>query len=187
MPYCTQCGNAARPEDLYCKFCGARQAGSGQAGSGQAKTGAGSGAGDRQGQTPRPPRSGASPFAGAAGAGRYSDLLDRITPRTAAILCYLPTVGWMPSVTVVASGRYKNNHILRFHAFQGLYLFACWLADKWVVRPLILALPDHSIRLDSVIEAVLFCTWIFMMVKAARDEAYVLPIVGELAQRAASE
>lgn len=77
--------------------------------------------------------------------------------------------------------------MLRFHAYQGLYLCGCWLADKWVVRPLILALPDPTIRIDSLIEAVLFGTWIFMMIKAAHNQAYVLPIVGKLAQRAAAE
>jgi len=157
MPFCTQCGHAGRAEDLFCQNCGARQ----------------------------PASTSGSGFRPAAPS--FSDPLDRITPRTAAILCYIPTIGWIPSVIVLAARRYKGNHILRFHAFQGLYIFACWLAVNWVLRPMILALPEHFIRVDHILEALLFGTWIFMMIKASRDQPYVLPIIGELAQRSAAE
>jgi uncharacterized membrane protein len=162
MPFCTQCGQQARPEDLFCRNCGTRQPGSGAA----------SGSGFR-------PAPAASPA--------MADPLAGISPRAAAILCYIPTLGWIPAVIVLAAKRFKSDHIVRFHAFQGLYLFACWLGVRWVLRPLALTLPEHFIRVDHILEGIILFVSIFMMVKAAHDQPYVLPIIGELAQRSATE
>ena len=109
-----------------------------------------------------------------------------LSPRTAAILCYIPTVGWIAAVVVLAARKFRNDKIVRFHAFQGLYLFAAWMVVQWVIRPLI-AMSDHAFRVDHVLEGLLLAVSILMMVKAAHDEPYVLPIIGELAQKSAAE
>ena len=77
---------------------------------------------------------------------------------------------------------------MRFNAFQGLYLFAAWLVVQWVIQPMSW-FAHHSgvLRADRVLEMLLIGVGIFMMVKASHDEVYVLPIVGELAQRSAAE
>jgi len=64
------------------------------------------------------------------------DPLAGITPRTASILCYIPGIGWIASVIVLAADKFRNNHIVRFHAFQGLYLFVAWLIVEWVISPI---------------------------------------------------
>jgi uncharacterized membrane protein len=46
---------------------------------------------------------------------------------------------------------------------------------------------NHFFRADRLLEALIIFTCVFMMIKAGKDEAYVLPIVGELAQRSAVE
>jgi uncharacterized membrane protein len=58
-----------------------------------------------------------------------------------------------------------------------------------VVRPISLALSwaSHGMRIDHLLEAVILGVSIFMMVKASHNEPYVLPIIGELAQRSATE
>jgi uncharacterized membrane protein len=48
-------------------------------------------------------------------------------------------------------------------------------------------LPDRFVRVDHILEAVILGVSIFMMIKASHDEPYVLPIIGELAQRSATE
>jgi len=58
---------------------------------------------------------------------RTQDPLSGISPRTASILCYIPVVGWIASIIVLAADRFRNDHRVRFHAFQGLYLFVAWL------------------------------------------------------------
>jgi len=157
MPFCTQCGHQVTDADAFCANCGRQQASAGPARAPQG-----------------PPRPAPDPLAG-------------ITPRTASILCYVPTVGWIAAVVVLAARKFKNEKIVRFHAFQGLYLFAAWLVVQWVIRPLMLGMPEHVIRVDHILEAVLLAVSVLMMVKAGHDEPYVLPIIGELAQKSAAE
>lgn len=119
--------------------------------------------------------------------GPAQDPLASLNPRTAAVLCYVPAVGWIAAVIVLAARKFKDAHIVRFHAFQGLYLFAVWLMVQWVVHPMVESFSDHIFRVDKLLSALVIGVSIFMMVKASHDEAYVLPIIGELAQRSAQE
>jgi uncharacterized membrane protein len=114
-----------------------------------------------------------------------TDPLAAINPRTASILCYIPGLGWIASIIVLASDRFRHNRLVRFHGFQGLYLFVAWLLDDQVLRPLLQRIPGFQIQ--HLIQLVLLGMSIFMMVKAAHDEAYSLPLFGELAQKSVAE
>jgi uncharacterized membrane protein len=118
--------------------------------------------------------------------GPTPDPLAGMSPRAAAILCYIPTIGWIAAVIVLASRKFKGDQNVRFHAFQGLYLFATWLLLKWI-GPIIDNGSDHFLRFDHVFEGVLLFVSIFMIIKASHEETYVLPIIGELAKRSATE
>ena len=115
----------------------------------------------------------------------HKDPLSGITPRTASILCYVPAMGWIAAIIVLASQRFRHMQTVRFHAFQGLYLFVGWLMNdqvlKWALAPV------SHFHLHDLVSLALFAMSIFMMVKASRDEAYSLPIFGDLAQRSISE
>ena len=119
--------------------------------------------------------------------GPPSDPLAGLTPRTASILCYIPTVGWIAAVVVLSSRKFKTDKLVRFHAFQGLYLFAAWLLVQWVIRPVMRAMPGHAFPLDNVLSVILLAVSVFMLIKARHNEHYVLPIIGELAQKSALE
>jgi len=108
---------------------------------------------------------------------------DAIPSRTWSILCYVPCLGWIASVVVLASDRFRQDRDVRFHAFQGLYLFVAWLIADQVLGPLSY-IPHFGI--SHLLEAVLVAMSIFMMVKAAHNEAYSLPLFGELAHRSVS-
>jgi len=95
-------------------------------------------------------------------------------------------VGWIASVIVLASRKFKGDQNVRFHAFQGLYLFAIWLLLEWA-GPIMDAGSDHFIRADHILKLIVFGVSIFMIVKASHEETYVLPIIGELAKRSATE
>jgi uncharacterized membrane protein len=170
MPFCTQCGNQVNSVDAFCGHCGKPQ---GVAAAGAADPGPGGATFAGSYRTPFPPPT--------------QDPLANITPRTASILCYIPTVGWIAAVVVLSARKFRNDKIVRFHAFQGLYLFAAWLLVKWVIQPLTAAMQDGVIRIDRVLEGLLLAVSILMMVKASHDEHYVLPIIGELAQKSAAE
>src|SRR5574342_964278 len=97
MPYCVRCGNQVGEADAYCARCGAPQ-----------------------GATPP------SPGPSRTRTGR-SDFLAGLSPRAASVLCYVPWVGWIAAIVVLAADNFRNNRTVRFHAFQGLYLFVGWL------------------------------------------------------------
>ena len=129
----------------------------------------------------------AQPLDPAAANPLAHDPLSGLTPRTASILCYIPVMGWIAAIVVLASQRYRHMPTVRFHAFQGLYLFAAWLVVDWVVGPIMRFTPGPSHHVEVLLQAVILAVSIFMMIKASHGEPYVLPIIGELAQRSATE
>lgn len=116
---------------------------------------------------------------------RPADPFASITPRTASILCYVPGIGWIASIIVLASERFRNDRVIRFHAFQGLYLFVAWLIEDWVLKPIFADIPH--VHINGIIQAVLLGMSIFMIIKASHEEAFALPVIGELAQKSVSE
>ena len=133
----------------------------------------------------RQPLTGGAP--GAYRTDRFAGALAGISPRMASVLCYIPTIGWIAAVIVLAAERFRNDRIVRFHAFQGLYLFAAWLLVEWAVRPIFNAMPEPGFRVDHLLQAIIMGLWIFMIIKANHEEAYALPVIGELALRSAAE
>ncbi len=118
---------------------------------------------------------------------RRAEPFSGITPRAASVLCYVPVIGWIASIVVLAAEKFRANRSVRFHAFQGLYLFVAWLIVDWVITPMFRVIPDPALRFDKILRAVIFIMSVFMMVKASHEERYSLPIIGELAERSASE
>jgi uncharacterized membrane protein len=120
-----------------------------------------------------------------------TDYLQGISSRTASLLCYIPIVGWVVSIVVLASVRFREDAKVRFHAFQGLYLFVAWLIVDWVLSP-ILSFPHgwgppfYRI-VPALMKVAVFGAWVFMIIKTAQDEMYKLPILGELAEKSVSE
>jgi uncharacterized membrane protein len=126
--------------------------------------------------------------AGQPGAPRPPvDPLAGITPRTASILCYIPGIGWIASVIVLAADKFRTNRTVRFHAFQGLYLFVAWLIVEWVLSPIFREMHSPMLRVDKVLHALILFVWVFMIIKTSHEEVYSLPIIGELAQKSAAE
>ncbi|HSP69536.1 MAG TPA: hypothetical protein VLN48_17560 [Bryobacteraceae bacterium] len=168
MAYCVQCGQAVGGSDKFCAKCGTPQAGVG--------SGAASG---------RPSR-------GYSTAGRVQDFWSNISHRNAALLCYIPWVGWIAAIAVLASDRFRAEKRLRFHAFQGLYLFAAWLMVEWLIAPM-LAFPASTVgfpfyrSVSQILHLIIVGAWIFMLMKVSHDVDYRLPIIGELADRSVSE
>ena len=94
-------------------------------------------------------------------------------------------MGWIAAIIVLASQRFRHVASVRFHAFQGLYLFVAWLMNDQVLK---WALPPVSrIPLHGLITLILLIMSIFMMAKASHDEMYSLPLFGDLAHRSMSE
>ncbi len=112
---------------------------------------------------------------------------EGLSPRTASVLCYVPFLGWLAAIVVLASQRFRHDRTVRFHAFQGLYLFVAYLIVDWVVGPVLRMLPGPVLRLDKLLSLALLAVWIFMMVKTSQEQTCSLPILGELAEKSAAE
>ena len=169
MPYCCQCGTPAGSTDKFCAVCGTPQPVSpGASASGSAETG-----------PPKPP----------------VDFLGGVSDKNASLLCYIPWLGWIAAVIVLASARYKRDTAgareVRFNAFQGLYLFVAWLIVDWVVSPAIrfgmIGMGDSFRPLEGLLRIAVLAAWIVMLVKVSHSEHYRLPIVGEMAERSVEE
>jgi uncharacterized membrane protein len=116
-------------------------------------------------------------------------VFSNLSARNASLLCYIPWIGWIPAVVVLASARFKEDRAVRFHAFQGLYLFVAWLIVDWAVGPFLGAFPGQALRVGfaGILKACIFAVWIFMIVKTSRNENYRLPLLADLAERSIAE
>lgn len=106
------------------------------------------------------------------------------------MLCYIPVLGWIPCIVVLATPRFRLERTVRFHAFQGLYLFVVWLLVDWVIMPFSHTLPGgrNPMRaMAGMLHVVVFGAWIWMIIKTAQEQMFRLPIVGELAERSLAE
>ena len=101
------------------------------------------------------------------------------------MLCYIPLIGWLPCIFVLAAHRFQNDRTVRFHAFQGLYLFVVWLLVDRVVSPIFNFGTDFNP--GKLLHMAVLGAWVFMLVKTSQQQMFRLPIVGELADRSVAE
>ena len=120
-------------------------------------------------------------------AGTVADFAASFSPRTASVLCYVPWVGWIVAIVVLASNTFRNDRTVRFHAFQGLYLFVAWLIVQWVFKPWQFFMGMPHLPLAEIMQLALLVLSIFMMVKAGEGRPFSLPVLGDLAERSLAE
>ena len=117
---------------------------------------------------------------------RTDQFVSGLTNRNAALLCYIPWIGWIAAIFVLASDRFRRDRQVRFHAFQGLYLFVAWLIVQWVFKPWGWANVPH-VPILELMQLALLIVSVFMMVKAGEGRPYALPVIGDLAERSLIE
>ena len=100
-------------------------------------------------------------------------------------------LGWIASIIVLATPRYRDDVAVRFHAFQGLCLFIVWLLVDWVLSPAFRVLrapgmqPMHAVA--GMLHLAVFAAAIWMIIKTSQNEMFRLPILGDLADRLVAE
>lgn len=114
------------------------------------------------------------------------DPLGGMSAGNVATLCYLPWIGWILSLVVLATNRFRNDGLVRFHAFQGMYLAVVWLVVDIALDP---ALRLSGIRrpLIPLLQLGLLGVWIFMLIRTHARQLVRLPVLGELAERSVNE
>ncbi|WP_051669644.1 zinc-ribbon domain-containing protein [Bryobacter aggregatus] len=160
MPFCNKCGAEVQSGDAYCGACGAAQ----HVGAGAAK-----------------------PHYTRPVPGNRSDFLGDLDENTAAVLCYIPFVGWLFSIIVLSSERFRRNNTVRFHAFQGLYMFVAWLIYDWVIAGLLYDIMPRAYLITRAVKLGLTAAWIFLIYKTSQRQVVRIPFIGELADKSVAE
>jgi uncharacterized membrane protein len=126
--------------------------------------------------------------AGSASASAASPT-EGIAENVAALLCYVPGVGWLIALVLFLIDKRK---FVKFHAMQALALYValvvCYIALGIFLGVLhIIHLFFFGALLYPLLGLGSFVLLIFMMYKAYLNESYKLPVVGDFAEGMASK
>jgi len=160
MPYCFRCGTQVKDTDRFCGNCGTSQTGAGQTGASAS----------------------ASAGPAASTTTSWQTAGDSISPKTASWLCYIPWLGWIGALYVLATDRFRQMRDVRFHAFQGLYLFVVSLLLDLISKEMM-----NSGGVNGLFKVAMLGVWIYMLIQTQQGARISLPVIGELAERSVDE
>jgi uncharacterized membrane protein len=167
MAFCTNCGSEVQGK--FCAKCGS------PVGAGAAPS-----AGNPAPPPPPPPISGGAPAAQAAG----------LEENIACALCYV--LGLLTGILFLVLAPYNQNRLIRFHAFQSIFLNLAWFVIfiaisivSLVLLPIPYIGPILSMILNLAAGLGIFILWLMLMYKAYNRERWVLPVIGPLAEKQA--
>ena len=108
----------------------------------------------------------------------------------ACALCYL--LGLLTGVLFLVLEPYNKNRLIRFHAFQSIFLNIAWIAiyiALGIVGLVMFSIPFVGPMLMIVLHLAaglgIFILWLMLMYKAYNRERWVLPVIGPLAEKQA--
>jgi len=161
MPFCATCG--APVEGRFCAKCGGAVA-SGAPAAGAPPPGPPPGY-----MSPPPPATAATPMA------------DNV----ASALCYV--LGFITGILFLVLAPYNQNRVVRFHAFQSIFLSVAAIAIRIVLMIIFSMISGFFMgaMLSSLVFLVFFVIWILMIVFAYQGKTTVLPIIGPIARQQA--
>ena len=122
------------------------------------------------------------------------DYMHGISPRTASLLCYIPILGWIVSIVVLASARFRTDPRVRFHAFQCIGIAVVWFV-LWIVvavaSMMVALIPGVRMLLLFIhflyvgLGIAVFILWLMAIIKASKGEWFKIPFIGDFAMKMA--
>jgi uncharacterized membrane protein len=113
-----------------------------------------------------------------------------LTDNMACALCYL--LGLLTGVLFLVLAPYNQNRLIRFHAFQSIFLHLAMIAvmiGVVMVTGILHLIPFVGVMISFVLYPIIglgsFVLWLLLMYKAYNGERWVLPVVGPLAEKQA--
>jgi uncharacterized membrane protein len=100
-----------------------------------------------------------------------------LTDNNAAGLAYVTII---PAIIFLVVAPYNQKPLIRFHAWQSIFLNIAWIAIS-----IIGIIPILGWLIFGVGMLVLFVAWIIVLLKALKGERYKLPFIGDLAEKQA--
>jgi len=100
----------------------------------------------------------------------------------ASALCYL--AGVVTGILFLAMEPYRRDRVVRFHAFQSIFLNVTWFAVYFALSLFLAILPAPLSPLIWLLHWLLdlgvFLLWLLLMYKAYQREQFKLPLIGDL-------
>jgi uncharacterized membrane protein len=129
----------------------------------------------------------AGPSTGASAYSSPAATSGGMTDNVASALCY--ALGLITGILFLVLAPYNQNRLIRFHAFQSIFLNAAWIVF-WIVETMIaIVMPWYVMTVLSLIGLLValgfLALWLVLMFKAYNNEKLKLPIIGDLAEKQA--
>lgn len=98
-----------------------------------------------------------------------------IKPNIAALLAYL--LGFISGLVFLLIE--KKNKFVRFHAMQSIVTFGSIFVAQWILT----MVPVLGLLMSGLLSIFGVGLWVVLMVKAYQGEKFMLPWVGEIADK----
>jgi uncharacterized membrane protein len=127
---------------------------------------------------------GSAPPSGAGAQPQYQQAQPISAPglsdNVASALCYL--FGLITGIVFLVLAPYNQSKLVRFHAFQSIFLNLAWIV-LWMV----LGLLTHGLIIfaSPLIALAGLVIWLYMMYTAFNNKKVKLPLIGDLAEKQA--
>jgi uncharacterized membrane protein len=102
---------------------------------------------------------------------------------TAAALCYL--LGLITGIIFLVLEPYSKNKLIRFHAFQSIFLSVAAIIVSFLLGILLVALPFGFFWIFWLVRLAFFIVWLYMLLQTYQGKKVVLPVIGDLAAKQA--
>lgn len=106
----------------------------------------------------------------------------------AGLLCYI--AGLITGILFLVLEPYNKDRIVRFHAFQSIFLHVAWIGF-WIIAAMADAILPWGLGFLVVLLRLAvgiggFVLWIFSMFKAYNNEKFKIPVIGDIAEQQAN-
>jgi len=106
-----------------------------------------------------------------------------LSRNVAGLLCYVPPL--VAGVVFLILEPYNHDPFIRFHAFQSICFGAAVIVLSIVLRSVLGFIPLIGVPLYTVLSLAAFALWAFLIVQAAQNKKWKLPVIGDLAEKQA--
>jgi uncharacterized membrane protein len=103
-----------------------------------------------------------------------------LTDNVAGALSYIPIIG----LIFLLIEPYNRNRLIRFHAFQSLFLLAAAIVCNILIG-ILTSMMWSMYFLWALVRLAFAVVWLFMIFKTFSGAKVVLPIIGPLAEKQA--
>ena len=102
----------------------------------------------------------------------------------ASTLCYL--LGLITGIIFLVLTPYNKNPVIRFHAFQSIFLNVAWIVLFYGINIVLGILHLWSLFFfSSLVGLAFFVLWIILLIQTFQGKTIVLPVIGPIAQQQA--